>query len=216
MRETSNTRHHPLCCHCHCLPATLVAVAIALAAVAIALFVACHPHCHCHCPCGPHPCPLHCPPALLLSPLPMLLLSSLPSPLLPSLARHHRCHRSCRQSHCSLRCTPPLLSTLSPSTLPLPSHLPLPCCPCPLRHMLPLLVDCCFLDGGGLGPSFAHLIQQTMDSSNVTGSLSFNAFAFFATNLGAPTNAPGVGADRISHLYYWLGGAFTVSQHAEI
>ncbi len=69
---------------------------------------------------------------------------------------------------------------------------------------------------GGLGPSFAPPIQQTADSSNVAGALSFDAFAFFATNAGTPTIALGVGADRIAHLYHRLGSAFTVSQHAVI
>jgi hypothetical protein len=39
---------------------------------------------------------------------------------------------------------------------------------------------------------------------NINGALSFNAFAFFANNAGAPTAALGIGADGITHLYCWL------------
>jgi hypothetical protein len=52
--------------------------------------------------------------------------------------------------------------------------------------------------------------------SNVAGALSFGAFAFFATNVGTPTNALGIDTDGIDHLYHWLGSAFTVSQYAAI
>jgi hypothetical protein len=52
------------------------------------------------------------------------------------------------------------------------------------------------MDGGGLGPSFAPPIQQTANLSNVVGALSFDAFAFFPTNAGAPTTAPGMGTGR--------------------
>ncbi len=38
---------------------------------------------------------------------------------------------------------------------------------------------------GGFGPSFAPPIQQTAESSNVAGALSFDTFIFFATNAGA-------------------------------
>jgi hypothetical protein len=64
-----------------------------------------------------------------------------------------------------------------------------------------------------LGHPFAPLIQQTADSSNVAKALSFDASAFFATNAGTPTTAPGVGTDSFAHLYRRLGGAFKVSQH---
>jgi hypothetical protein len=52
--------------------------------------------------------------------------------------------------------------------------------------------------GGGLGPSFAPPIQQTADSFNVAGALSFDIFAFFATDAGKPKTAPGIGADGIA------------------
>ncbi len=51
---------------------------------------------------------------------------------------------------------------------------------------------------GGLGSSFAAPIQWTADSSNIAGALSFDAFAFVATNAGTPTTAPGVGTDGIA------------------
>jgi hypothetical protein len=54
------------------------------------------------------------------------------------------------------------------------------------------------MDVGGLGPSFAPPIQWTSVLSNVAGALSFDAFAFFATDAGVPTTAPGVGTDRIA------------------
>jgi hypothetical protein len=37
-----------------------------------------------------------------------------------------------------------------------------------------------------------------VDLSNVAKALSFDAFAFFATNIGAPMTIPGIGADRIA------------------
>jgi hypothetical protein len=67
-----------------------------------------------------------------------------------------------------------------------------------------------------LGHPFAPPIQQTVDSSNIARALSFEAFAFFATNVGAPMTAPGIGTDSFAHLYLRLGGAITVSQHMMI
>jgi hypothetical protein len=55
-----------------------------------------------------------------------------------------------------------------------------------------------------------------MDSSNVTRALSFDAFAFFATNVGTPMPAPGIGADSFAYLYRWLGSVFMVSHHETI
>jgi hypothetical protein len=54
------------------------------------------------------------------------------------------------------------------------------------------------MDVGGLRPSYAPPVQQTADSSNVAGELSFDTFAFFPTNAGMPTTAPGIGTDRIA------------------
>jgi hypothetical protein len=54
------------------------------------------------------------------------------------------------------------------------------------------------MDGGGLGLSFAPPIQQTADSSNVARALSFNPFAFFATNADMPMTVLGIGPDGIA------------------
>jgi hypothetical protein len=101
-----------------------------------------------------------------------------------------------------------------------------PYCHCHCLPTLALFVTCshCKLivvfissaDRGGLGHPFAPPIQQAADSSNVARVLSFDAFAFFASNAGAPTTAPGIGADGFTHLYCQLGGAFMVSQHVTI
>jgi hypothetical protein len=58
-------------------------------------------------------------------------------------------------------------------------------------------------------PSFAPPIQRTVDLSNVAGALSFNAFAFFATNVGAQMTALGIGAGGIA--FATAAGAVTTA-----
>jgi hypothetical protein len=52
--------------------------------------------------------------------------------------------------------------------------------------------------GGVVVPSFDPHITWAANSSNTTGALSFNAFAFFTANAAAPTTALSVGTDRIA------------------
>ncbi len=110
----------------------------------------------------------------------------------------------CCQCHCLLCCPPPLCHP--PSLSPLPS----PCRPCPLSHMLPLLVDCFFSSllqmGGVLGNQLPLLFSRQWTCPTSTGHSPLMPFAFFVTNAGTPKTALGVGIDGIAYLNCGLGG----------